>query len=381
MQLQTLLYRAPGGWSSEIDGSHDSPQTLAIAFGAPRFASDLTPFAELRAKLPSSHIVGCSTAGEIYGNKVSDDSVAVAIVRFASATLRTASARVRRPDDSFAAGLALGRALADPTLRSALLLSNGDGLGVNGTELVNGINEAIGGRVVVTGGLAGDGSQFETTWVLYEDRPQSGLVAAIGFYGESLRVGHGSKGGWDMFGPERIVTRSTANVLYELDGRPALQLYKEYLGDRAAGLPATGLLFPLALRSGHDSERRLVRTILGVDEAAQSLTFAGDIPQGALAQLMRSNLDRLVEGAADASAMACVAAHGGPVLSIAISCVGRRLVLGERVEEEIEAVLEALPASTGQIGFYSYGEISPYGDGPCALHNQTMTLTTIAEAP
>jgi hypothetical protein len=60
--------------------------------------------------------------------------------------------------------------------------------------------------------------------------------------------------------------------------------------------------------------------------------------------------------------------------------VGRRLVLGSRTEEEIEATLEVLPKGTQQIGFYSYGEISPYTAGTCDLHNQTMTLTTLSEA-
>jgi hypothetical protein len=196
-----------------------------------------------------------------------------------------------------------------------------------------------------------------------------------------VRVGHGSKGGWDIFGPERLVTRAEGNVLYELDGRPALELYKSYLGDRAAGLPATGLLFPLSLRSGEEGdERRLVRTILAVDEAAQSLTFAGDIPTGSRVQLMRANFDRLVEGAASAAAMTALrGAAEGPVLSVAISCVGRRLVLGERTEEETEATLEALPPGAQQVGFYSYGELSPFAAGRCDLHNQTMTLTTLWE--
>ena len=196
-----------------------------------------------------------------------------------------------------------------------------------------------------------------------------------------MRVGHGSKGGWDIFGPERFVTRSKYNVLYELDGKPALQLYKEYLGERASGLPATALLFPLALRADPNDKKILVRTVLSVDEATQSMTFAGNIPEGHLAQLMRANFERLIEGASLA-ALSTLATTGGPAdetLSIAISCVGRRLILGERTEEEIEAVLHELPVGARQIGFYSYGEISPYASGHCDLHNQTMTLTTISE--
>jgi hypothetical protein len=195
-----------------------------------------------------------------------------------------------------------------------------------------------------------------------------------------LRIGHGSKGGWDFFGPERVITRSRDNVLYELDGRPALDLYKEYLGDRAAELPAAAWLFPLSIRANRSDVNRVVRTVLSVDDAEKSLTFAGNVPKGHLAQLMRANFDRLVDGAAGAASELRPALNGnGPTLCIAVSCVGRRLVLGERAEEEVEAVLEALEPHTRQVGFYSYGELSPYANGRCDLHNQTMTLTAIGE--
>jgi hypothetical protein len=227
--------------------------------------------------------------------------------------------------------------------------------------------------------LAGDGDRFEHTWVMVDGSPLEGRITAIGFYGDSVCFHHGSQGGWDIFGPERLITSSNGNVLYELDGRPALQLYKQYLGDLAEGLPATGLLFPLAIRQDPD-DRSLVRTILAVDEAEQSLTFAGDVPAGNRAQLMQANFDRLIGGAEQAAQQA---RNGdfGPVLSIAISCVGRRLVLGDRTEEEVEATVAGLPPGSHQVGFYSYGEISPYSDGTCDLHNQTMTLTTISEKP
>ena len=376
MRIQTLSYDATTGWSAPLDSSLDSSRTLVLAFAAPGFADHLEPFRTLARAFPRSHVLGCSTAGEIHATRVRDDSIAVAIARFEHTPLRTAVAKLSRTSDSFDAGLRIARTLEAPDLRAVFVLSSGDAIGVNGSELVHGINEVLEGRATVTGGLAGDGDRFRHTWVLADGVPASGIVTAVGMYGERVRVGHGSKGGWDMFGPERVVTRATANVLYELDGRPALELYKHYLGERASALPAAGLLFPLAVRASDDSERRLVRTILAVDERTQSLTFAGDVPEGALAQLMRANFDRLIQGASDA-ALDC--RGGEPVLSLAISCVGRRLVLGERAEEETEAVAEALPAGTAQIGFYSYGEISPYTDGTCDLHNQTMTLTTLGE--
>lgn len=230
----------------------------------------------------------------------------------------------------------------------------------------------------MTGGLAGDGPRFGRTWVLDRDGPRPGVVSAVGLVGTALRVGHGSRGGWDPFGPERTVTRSAGNVLYELDGRPALDLYEEYLGERAVGLPATGLLFPLALRQSAGPE--LVRTILAVDRGARSLTFAGDVPTGARARLMRASFERLVSGAADAAELATDPVPA-PRLVLAVSCVGRRLVLGEWAEEEVEATRSGFPAGAVQVGFYSYGELSPAAGGACELHNQTMTVTSYSEDP
>ena len=365
------------GWSTPIPVEMNSERTLALVFGSSRYFDEPEGIAQLRAGLSSAHLIGCSTSGEIVGDEVFDDSLTVAIARFDHTRLAGARATIDSAADARAAGRALGDQLAGPELKSVLVLS--DGLRVNGSELVRGLNERLGSGVVVTGGLAGDGDRFERTWVIDEGVPTSGVISAVGFYGDRIRVGHGSRGGWDIFGPQRRVTRSEGNVLFELDGQPALKLYREYLGERAEGLPATGLLFPLALRSDEEPDKQLVRTILAIDPQTESLTFAGDIPEGSRAQLMKANFDRLVEGAADAAALTTNGSHDGPTLAVAISCVGRRLVLGERTEDEIEATLEALPEGTRQVGFYSYGELSPYASGTCDLHNQTMTLTTFTE--
>lgn len=377
MKTQTFSFAA-GRWPEEPDGELDSDRTLVVLFGASSLLDRPAPVQRVLDAYPRSSIIGCSTSGEIHGTRVLDDSLAVAVARFDRVTLRLANAQIGGTDESFAAGEEIARRLNAEDLRAVLVLS--DGLHVNGSELVRGVNSILPARVTVTGGLAGDGDRFKRTWVIAERRLTPGFVAAVGLYGDAVRVGHGSKGGWDAFGVERLVTRSRSNVLFELDGKPALQLYKEYLGERASGLPATGLLFPLTLRAARDDDKRLVRTILAVDEATQSMTFAGDIPEGYYAQLMCANFDRLIQGAGEAALSTRGGAATSPPLAIAISCVGRRLVLGERAEEETEAVLEVLPPDTRQIGFYSYGEISPYASGHCDLHNQTMTLTTISEA-
>jgi hypothetical protein len=381
--IDTFQFCKGKGWSVPALPALDSPNTLVVAFGWRGMQDDPKPLTDLKKAYPTSHVIGCSTSGEINGTHLSDDTLSVAVFQFARTRLASVSAPVRTPDDSRRAGALLAEQLAGPALRGVFVLS--DGLKVNGSELVRGMASALPPDVIITGGLAGDGSRFQRTWVIRNGAAVEGFVTAVGFYGEHVRIGHGSKGGWDVFGPERAVTRSRGNVLFELDGKPALPLYKNYLGERAKDLPASALLFPLSLRRDRQDPNSFVRTILSVNEQDQSMTFAGDIPQGCLAQLMRANFDRLIEGAAQSALMTrsnsgSGAASDQPCLCIAVSCVGRRLVLGERTEEELERAAEILPAGSAQIGFYSYGEISPFVSGGCDLHNQTVTLTTIAEA-
>lgn len=379
MKLETFSFQPDDGWSVSKFPALDSAHTLVLVFAAPEYMDKPDALTALCKAYPKSKLIGCSTAGEIAGPFVNDASLSVAVIKFEHSNIAVVSAEIKQADASGAAGEALAKQLNREDLCGVFVLS--DGLNVNGSELVKGLNSALPARVVVTGGLAGDGDRFQRTWVMREGRPESGVITAVGFYGERLHITHGSRGGWDTFGPERRVTRSQGNVLYELDGKPALELYKEYLGDRASGLPATALLFPLSIRQDATDARQLVRTILAVDETNQSMTFAGDIPIGYLAQLMRANFDRLVNGASLAADQAGQKTTAkGPVLAVAISCVGRRLVLGERIEEETEITMEHLPPGVKQVGFYSYGEISPHASGSCDLHNQTMTLTTFSEA-
>jgi hypothetical protein len=356
----------------------DSDNTLVVAFGAPDLEKAKPHLDELVLQFPRSHVIGCSTAGEIHGTQIHDGAVSVAVARFEDTQLMSASVEVPSAEDSFSSGEALIEKLARPDLRAVFVLS--EGLHVNGSRLIGGMNRRAADGVVITGGLAGDGSRFGKTWVLSSGHIRDKTVAAIGFYGSRFVVGHGSKGGWDQFGLHRVVTRAEKNVLYELNGKPALAVYKDYLGTLSNGLPATALLFPLAIHQAKDDEEPIVRTVLSIDEAKQSLTFAGDIPEGARVQLMRADFDRLIEGASEAAKLTrAIECEDGDSLSIAISCVGRRLVLGERAEEEVESALDALPKGTKLVGFYSYGELSPLATGTCELHNQTMTLTMFRE--
>jgi hypothetical protein len=357
----------------------DSPNTLVVIFAGADTRRATPAIEALASEFPNSVLVGASTAGEVFGDEVSDDSAVVAVCRFDKTRLQAIALPTTGPEDSRPVGVRLAEALAAPDLAAVLLLT--DGLLVNGNALLAGLKSVLDPSVIVTGGLAGDGDRFAATWVVANGLPQVGFVTAVGLYGSDVRVGHGSQGGWDTFGVERTVTRAVGSTLFELDGEPALKLYKTYLGDLSEDLPMSGLRFPLAIHERGSKDQPLVRTILAVDENEQSMTFAGDIPEGWVAQLMRANFDRLVEGSSQAAQATTLSTQvSGQCLGLAVSCVGRRLVLRDRIEEEVDAALEALPPGTQLIGFYSYGEISPHTTGTCEFHNQTMTLTTLSEA-
>jgi hypothetical protein len=365
------MWRANHGWQPDLPVP-DERTSLILAFGDTSLADHPdNPIGQLGRAWPNAHVVGCSTAGQSINDKLHDDALVVTFVRFDSTTLVSAHVNVETSGGPRRSGRRLAEQLNTPGLRGAFVLS--DGLVVNGTALAAGFADVL-PDLPVSGGLAGDGSRFDETWTIVDGAPRSGWVSAVGFIGDDIEIGYGSGGGWDIFGPERLVTRSYGNVLYELDGRPVLGLYHEYLGDKAADLPAAGLFFPLEVRDLDN--RTTVRTVLQVNDQDGSMTFAGDIAQGASAQLMRASTDSLVHGAHLAAKQACLG--GKEELAIAVSCVGRRMVLGERTDEELEAALEAFAPATAMVGFYAYGELSPT-DGVSELHNQTMTITTLRE--
>lgn len=366
------------------------PARLLLLFGSVSFFARPGLVGQLQAVCPEALLLGCSSAGDIAGASVLEQGATLTAIAFDDTPLKAASVPLARMEDSFAAGAALATRLQDPALAAVLVL--GPGLAINGSALVNGLASVLGTAIPVTGGLAGDGGQFVQTLTLGPEGMGERNVVALGLYGDKVRLAHGCFGGWEVFGPARKVTRSVGNVLYELDGQPALSVYKRYLGSYADKLPGSGLLFPFAMLGSELGEAGLIRTILAVDEAEGSLVLAGEIHEGGQLKLMHASTDRLVTGAEQAATAVCDMWQGLPGavetqtgLALLVSCVGRKLVMGDRVEEEVEAVQGQLRQKLPQLtlnGFYSYGEISPFLSGEaCHLHNQTMTITLIGEVP
>ncbi len=352
---------------------------ITLVFGSRYTLEDEHVIQKLLPESPDNHVIMCSTSGQITDTFVYDDELVLTGISFEHTDIQIANTNISNSEDSYKIGKQLANELFKENLLHILVFS--DGHIANGSELVKGFNEVLKNNVKVTGGMAGDAARFQRTLVGYNGTPQLGNIVAMGLYGDRMKVAYGYSSGFDPFGPHRKVTKSKGNILYELDGKNALDLYKNYLGDLAAELPGSALFFPLSITLP-GSSISLVRTILSVDEATNSMTFAGDIPEGCTARLMRSNIEHVVD-AAESAAQKCLDTHGqsSPQLALLISCVGRKLILDQRIEEETEAVKDVLGDAT-ITGFYSYGEICPSNTGTnqyADLHNQTMTITTFSE--
>jgi hypothetical protein len=369
-----------GKWKvhSQSEGFNDATCQLVFMFGAGTVVTLPDVFNQIRTQYPNAQIVSCSTSGEIMDDGVFDDSVSVIALHFDHTQIRCAKMSVNKGANSFETGKALMKELDADDLVTIFVISEGSFS--NGSELVNGLNVNNHKKIPITGGMAGDADRFQKTQVGLNAIAEEGNVVAVGFYGTRLQIGHSSFGGWDEFGRERLITRSDKNVLYEIDGRNALDLYKEYLGPYVNELPGSALFFPLSMRVG-DSGKSLVRTILAINEEDKSMTFAGNLPEGSKVRLMKANFDRIINGSSVAAKFALQEGkEEAPQLAILISCVGRKLILQERTYEEVKAARDIFGPETAITGFYSYGELSPFNqDSNCELHNQTMTITTFTE--
>lgn len=379
MQTRQVIVRDQSALPQVLQALREIEPQWILVFGAVPFFSSPALADTLRAEFPDALLSGCSTAGEISRDGVADGSCVITGVRFGHTPLRLATTTLASMGDSSAAGERIGKQLSSPDLRAIMVFA--PGVAINGSALVDGISAVTGESVPLTGGLAGDGGAFRQTWTLSSDGCSDQNIVAVGLYGDALRFAHGSFGGWEPFGPARKVTRSEGNILYELDDAPALDVYKRYLGDYARDLPASGLLFPFAMLGENHDEIGLIRTILGVSESDGSLTLAGEIVPNGFLKLMHASTDRLVGGAEAAARAALRMQEGkGGGLAVLVSCVGRKLVMGDRVDDEVEAVAEVFGSGATLTGFYSYGEVSPFAPGvSCKLHNQTMTITVLDE--
>ena len=379
MKLLNLVYDK--NWSikeGELQKDEYSLADIVFLFGDTDVIKDEKRFFELAELFPNAKIVGCSSSGNILNSQVTKFPIVATAISFDKASVEISSITFTEEDDIEQISQNLINNLPKENLKHIFLMS--DGLLINGSELTRGMNK-INKFVPITGGMAGDGARFYETYVIANSGPSQRTIVAIGFYGDSLTIQSGCFAGWSEFGTQRTITKSTGNILYEIDGQPALDLYKKYLGEYASDLPNSGLRYPLNIKENDDSSHEVIRTLLGINEEDKSITFAGDVPVGYKARLMKPDIDELIDGAGKAAEV-ITKINDKPAFGLIVSCVGRKIVMNQLIDDELEIIQEILGENVLLSGFYSYGEIAPFQDNllNCELHNQTMTLTTIYES-
>ncbi len=377
MKIQQFKKLEDEKWTP-LDNYKDTLRNpLVLVFGNRYQLEKNTLLSEVKQMFPAGEIVFGSTAGEIIGERVYNNSITITAIEFEKSQVIIKNDNILNYDmDALNLGKKLIDKLPKQDLKHVFVVSEGSF--VNGSALVKGL-ESTSTNISFTGGLCGDDARFEKTLAGYNENPKEGEIIIIGFYGPSLEISYGQYGGWTPFGPERIITKSEHNVLFELDNLPALDLYKKYLGAKASELPKSALLYPLSVKSTNKKEA-IVRTVLSIDEDKNTMTLAGDVPEGSIVQLMMANIDNIVDGALQAAETGMETRTSKPELAILVSCIGRKLVMDQRVEEEVEEVIQSIGKNAAISGFYSYGELAPFEKGDsCELHNQTMTLTLFSE--
>ena len=378
MKIEQKKWTESGGWKPEFPAMLANSAQLVLVFGSTYLLKVRQKLEKIQSMYPKAYLFGCSTAGEISGAEVSDDTVVITAIHFEHTEIQCVKIKHSEMENSFQAGERLAQDFIKEGLTHVIILASG--LCTNGSELVNGLATILPEDVAITGGLSGDGVKFSETLVLYDNEPVTDAITALGLYGDRITVGYGSSSAWEPFGPLRLITHSIENVLYELDGKSAIELYKSYVGNYGKNLQTDSLYFPLCIKT-EKGDGSVLRSILALDEQDNCITFAGNVPKGSYAQLTMVNFDALIDGAKDASLKSYnMNGSSPPDLVFLVSCVGRKLVMDQRIEEEVESVLNIMGCQSALCGFYSYGQISPVGPGiRSQLHNHTMTVTTLTE--
>jgi hypothetical protein len=371
--------------ASEALRKYKSPDVL-IVFGAMSFDHRrlLAGVTSITGDIP---MVGGTTAGEISTTGFSTQSVVV--MALGSDELRFTTGIGQHMSQGEAA---CGVALVDDirsraSFRDALsLLIFPNGMGGDGVKVIQGIHSVLGTEFEIAGGYMGDDERFEQTFQYYNGQVYVDAIPGLLICGkDGFRTGIGVRSGFQSIGNRFHCTDAQGNVVKKFDDERALDFYKEFLGEeRSKRLPGICLEYPFGLIDDKASiggkEYFQLRCGLSVDHAKGTISLAASIPEGSAITLTTASRGEIINGARLAAEQAKASLGGAsPRAILMFSCVGRKLVLGRRTQEEISAVQKILGNDVPLIGFYTYGEIGPIDKTEAALsttkfHNETVVL-------
>jgi hypothetical protein len=359
---------------------------ILIVFGAMRFNHRelLAGIASVAVDIP---MIGGTTAGEISSAGFSTGSVVIMALSNDDLEFVTGIGHNMSNDERACSvelvNDILGKTGFDP---NASLLVFPNGMGGDGLKVLEGLQLSLGKDFEITGGYLGDDERFENTYQYYNGMVYKDAIVGLMVIKKSgYKTGIGVRSGFTSIGNSFFCTSSEGNIVKEFEHANALELYKDFLGEeRAERLPAVCLEYPFGIIDNNpsDSTESLfqLRCGLSVDHEKGTIALAASIPEGSEVTLTTASRGDIINGAREAAAQAKKSlGDATPMALIMFSCVGRKLVLGRRIQEEVDAVRECIGHDVPIIGFYTYGEIGPIDKTKPELssvkfHNETVVL-------
>jgi len=318
-------------------------------------------------------LIGASSCGELLfdkNNEVVSDKGAVFIITDIPKECFTSHFIERGESDSTEFGRKIGEKVNDSSFpASAIIVASG--LTLDGQAMVEGANEVVGEDLIMFGGLAGDDSKFEKTYVFSNEKVSDDAVLVLLLDKNKIDVSGIASSGWISLGSDLRVTKSSGNIVYTIDDEPALDVYKSYLGVNDEDLPAIGIEYPLMIKR-HSGEPAL-RAVVGINRDDRSLIFAGSVPESSLVTFSSSPGFEVIKTTTSKVAEFYERSPDADFF-ILFSCMARHLALGPMVAEEIKFASDKWDAPVG--GFFTYGEIGS-NNLSCDFFNQTYTLVKI----
>lgn len=264
-----------------------------------------------------------------------------------------------------------------------------DGMGGDGIRVIEGLHSVLGSGFEIVGGYLGDDERFESTFQYYDGKIYRDTIVGLLISGRGEFItGIGVRSGFRSIGNRFYCTAAEGNVVKKFEEERALDLYKKFLGEaRSRRLPGICLEYPFGLIDEKSSiqgkEYFQLRCGLAVDHTMGTISLAASVPEGSPITLTAASRGEIIDGAKLAAQQARDSLQGAKPLAIFMfSCVGRKLVLGRRTQEEVTAVRKILGEDVPLIGFYTYGEMGPIDKMKEELaitkfHNETAVAWTL----
>ncbi len=330
------------------------------------------------SRLPANvQIAGCSSFAEINSEEGLDQSVtAMGITGLSCTTLKVDSMM----PDSRQAGRSIGAQAKE--LEASLLITFPDGMQGNTAEYIRGIQDILGAEFPIVGGVAAEHLAFQRTNEFYNREVLTGGAVAVAIRG-AVTLGTSARSGFQPVGGLRTITKVEGqHLILELDGQPALRIYKDFLGDTPANPQMVGIQFPLLLvfdvAGSHmtsDDRVHVVRVVRSLDEEKGGLLLGGEVAVGMQVHLTRTVKDDLLRGAVEAVEEACKKVPR-PDVAFIFGCAGRKLLLGPHYQQEMAGAFARLGREVPKVGFYTYGELSPVHN-VTIYHDETFTIALV----